>query len=78
MGVPWDQIMENEFEYLSDRGGHGGNLAEKFLKKYCSYPELSRLPCRDLPVVTRRWLAISAIISKDVFCLSNAYNLRTI
>ena len=25
--------MENEFEYLSDRGGHGGHLAE-----------LSRLP----------------------------------
>ena len=31
--------MENEFEYLSDRGGHGGPLAEKFLKKCCSYPE---------------------------------------
>ena len=30
--------MENEFEYLSDRGDHGGHLAEKFLKKYCSYP----------------------------------------
>ena len=43
-----------------------GYLAEKFLKKYCSYPELSRLPYRNLPVVTttRRWLAISAIISK--------------
>ena len=25
--------MENEFEYLVDRGGHGGHLAEKFLKK---------------------------------------------
>ena len=35
-GVPWGQIMENEFEYLVDRGGHGGHLAEKFLKKYCS------------------------------------------
>ena len=23
-GVPWGQIMENEFEYLVDRGGHGG------------------------------------------------------
>ena len=56
--------MENGFEYLSDRGAHGGHLAEKFLKKYCSYTELSRLPYRDLPVVTRRWLAISAIISK--------------
>ena len=63
-GVRWDQIMENEFEYLSDRGAHGGHLAEKFLKKYCSYPELSRLMYRNLPVVTRRWLAISAIISK--------------
>ena len=24
-GVPWVQIMENEFEYLADRGGHGGH-----------------------------------------------------
>ena len=24
VGVPWVQIMENEFEYLADRGGHGG------------------------------------------------------
>ena len=35
-GVPWVQIMENEFEYLADRGDHGGHLAELFLKKYCS------------------------------------------
>ena len=57
--------MKNEFEYLSDRGSHGGHLTEKFLKKYCSYPELSRLPCRDLPVVTRPLgKLISAIISK--------------
>ena len=35
-GVPLGQIMENEFEYLVDRGGHGGHLAETFLKKYCS------------------------------------------
>ena len=35
-GVPWVQIMENEFEYLADRGDHGGRLAEKFWKKYCS------------------------------------------
>ena len=33
-GVPWVQIMENEFEYLADRGGHGGYLGEKFVKKY--------------------------------------------
>ena len=59
--------MENEFEYLSDRGGHCGHLAEKFLKKCCSYPELSRLPCRDLPVVTRQQLAISVIITKRGF-----------
>ena len=32
-GVPWVQIMENEFEYLADRGGHGGHLGEKFVKK---------------------------------------------
>ena len=25
--------MENEFEYLSDRGGHGGHSAKKILKK---------------------------------------------
>ena len=60
-GVRWDHFMENKFEYLSDRGGH---LAEKFLKKYCSYPKLSRLPYRDLPVITRQQLAISVIISK--------------
>ena len=59
--------MENEFEYLSDRGGRDGHLVEKFLKKHCSYPELSRLPCCDLAVVTRRRLAISAIISKRGF-----------
>ena len=35
-GVPWVQIMENEFEYLADRGDHCGHLAVKFLKKYCS------------------------------------------
>ena len=34
--VPWDQIMENKCEYLSDRGGHSGHLAKKVLKKYCS------------------------------------------
>ena len=33
---PWGQIMENEFEYLTDRGGYGDHLAEKFLEKYCS------------------------------------------
>ena len=36
--------MKNEFEYLSDRGGHGGrggHLTEKFLKKKC--PMLSRV-----------------------------------
>ena len=25
-------VMENEFEYLADRGDHGGHLAELFLK----------------------------------------------
>ena len=60
-GVPWDRFMKNELEYLSDIGSHGncGHLARKFLKKYFSYPELSRLPCRDLAVVTRRWQAIT-------------------
>ena len=30
--------MENEFEYLSDRGGHCGNLAEKNLKNIAPIP----------------------------------------
>ena len=34
-GVPWVQIMENEFECLIVRGGHGGHIAEKCVKKYC-------------------------------------------
>ena len=43
--------MENEFEYLCDTGDHGGHLAEKFLKKYSSYPQViaftvSRFSCR--------------------------------
>ena len=59
--------MENEFEYLSDRGSHCGHLAEKFLKKRCSYPELSPLLCHNLPAVTRQQLAISVIISKQGF-----------
>ena len=50
--------------YLIEGRGHGGHLAEKFLKKYCSYPELLRLPCCNLAVVTRRRLAINVIISK--------------
>ena len=40
--------MENELECLGDGKGHDGNLAQKFLKKH-----YSRLPCCDLPVVTR-------------------------
>ena len=56
--------MENKFEYLSDRGDHGGYLAENLLKKNCSYPKLLHFPCRDLSVVTRQQLAISVIISK--------------
>ena len=35
-GVPWVQIMENEFECLVVRRGDGGHFAEKFVKKYCS------------------------------------------
>ena len=34
------------FIYVLLKGVHGGHLAEKFLKKYCSYPELLRLPRR--------------------------------
>ena len=35
-GVPWVQIMENEFECLVFRRVDGGQFAEKFVKKYCS------------------------------------------
>ena len=35
-GVPWVQIMENEFECLVVRRSDGGHFAEKFVKKYCS------------------------------------------
>ena len=59
--------MENELECLGDRRGHDGHLAKKFLKKDYSQPELSRLPCRDLAVVTRQQLAISAFILKRSF-----------
>ena len=43
--------MENEFEYLVDRGGHGGHLAEKFLKKKLFLARvivvtISRFSCR--------------------------------
>ena len=39
--------MENEFEYLSDRGGQGGHLAGKilFLSRVIAVT-LSRLACR--------------------------------
>ena len=57
--------MENEIESLGDRKDDDGHLAKKFLKK--DYSELSRLLCRDLAVVTRRQLAISAFISKRSF-----------
>ena len=57
--------MGNEIESLGDRKGDDGHLAKKFLKKDCS--ELSWLPCRDLAVVTRRQLAISASFSKRSF-----------
>ena len=42
------------FGSYHDRGGHCGHLAKKFLKKYCSYPELSRLVYRNLPVITQK------------------------
>ena len=35
-GVPWVQIIENEFECLVVRGGDGGHLDERFVKIYCS------------------------------------------
>ena len=55
--------MKNKFEYLSYRGDHGGHLAERFLKKYCPYPKLSQLLCRDLPSL----LGNCVIISKQGF-----------
>ena len=30
--------MENEFEYLADREGHGGHLGEKFVNKIVPSP----------------------------------------
>ena len=33
-GVPWVQIMENEFECLVARRGDGGHFAEKFGCRY--------------------------------------------
>ena len=48
--------MENEFECLVVRWGDDGHFAEKFVKKYCSYPKLSRLPRRNSAVVTRQRL----------------------
>ena len=35
-GVPWVQIMEDEFECLVVGRGHGGHFAEKFVNKSCS------------------------------------------
>ena len=32
MGVPWVQIMENEFECLPDRGGYSGHFSEESVK----------------------------------------------
>ena len=58
-GVPWVQIMENEFECLFVRGGDGGHFAEKFVKKYS--PSQSY---HDYRVTARQQLTISAIISK--------------
>ena len=49
--MPWVQIMENEFEYLADRGGHGGHLGEKFVKNIVPSPSyrgttMSQFGCR--------------------------------
>ena len=52
--------MENEFELVSERGDHGCHF---FIKNYCSYPKLSQLPCRALPVVTRQRLAIAISVT---------------
>ena len=35
-GGPLGSDHGKELEYLADRGGHGGHLGEKFVKKYCS------------------------------------------
>ena len=66
-GGLWVQIMENEC--LVIRGGHGGHFTEKFVKNIvpCQIYRGYHLPHRDLAVVTRRRLAISAIISKRFF-----------
>ena len=50
-GTFGSDIKEKEFEYLSDRGGHGGHLAETFLKKILFLSRViavtvSRFACR--------------------------------
>ena len=40
----WGQIMENEFECLTDRRGLGGHFSEEFVKQNYSWPEQSHFP----------------------------------
>ena len=63
--------MENELECLGDRKGH---LAKKFLKKYYSSPQLSRLPCRDLLVIIRQQRASN----KCVYLKTEFLNLKSL
>ena len=58
--------MENEFECLVVKGVHGGHFAEKFFFKLFLAKVRSRLPRRDLAVVTRQQLTISAFISNQI------------
>ena len=37
-GGPLVSGHENEFDYLADRGGHGGHLGEKFVKNIVPSP----------------------------------------
>ena len=79
-GVPKVQIIEDELDCLGDRKGHDGHLVKKLMKKNLARVILilSRLPCRDLPVVTRlrQQLAISAFISKRSFQIFNLSSTR--
>ena len=61
-GVPWGQIMENEFDCLV---GIGGVMVVILLKKVGEkILFLAKVITDTVVVVTRRRLAISAIISK--------------
>ena len=62
------KVSQTLFQGFLPQGGHKFFKGAMPPRGGCEVPcELSRLPCRDLAVVNRRRLAISAIILKRVF-----------